>query len=297
MEINFDLLPEAIISLAANVNGSYIIRQLRAFASLRLPILIVGQEGIGKESLARAMHEWSGRPGELIVRDCANVNLGEVLFGADKGSTLVLKNVTFLSRAGCSELLTWLMTDSSSRVRIVATSSIPLELDDSRSETLPRELLTYLCSIQLTFSDPSNDLLFLASRFFEAANRRYNKCVKIEEDALPHFRRLNYDEDVKSLQQLIERTVAAATTDLLITTVEMEMAAARGSLPESLADPWANLSLERETILFERRLVRLALKRTNGSIRKAARLLGISRQTLSNKIRSRHPGIEAFNVV
>ena len=62
MEINFDLLPEAIISLAASVNGSCIIRQLRGFASLRLPILIVGQEGIGKESLARAMHEWVGGP-------------------------------------------------------------------------------------------------------------------------------------------------------------------------------------------------------------------------------------------
>ena len=55
-----------------------------------------------------------------------------------------------------------------------------------------------------------------------------------------------------SLQYLVERTVAVAATDALITTNEMQVVAAREvSLPQSLSDPWAGLNLELKTITGE----------------------------------------------
>lgn len=182
MEINFDLIPEAIISLAANGDTSHAVRQLRAFASLRSPILIVGPVGIGKDTLARTIHEWSGQPGELIVRNCAAVQQDEILFCLDTASTLVLKNVGLLPPAVCQELVGRLITDGPSLVRIVAISTAPLERDHSLLETLPRELVSYLSAIQLTFDcDRPKDLLLDISRFLEDANRRYEKRVKVQE--------------------------------------------------------------------------------------------------------------------
>jgi transcriptional regulator with PAS, ATPase and Fis domain len=297
MEINFDLLPEAIASLAAEEDISYEARQVRAFASIDSPILILGPKCTGKEALARAIHQWSGRPGELIVLNCAAVQPDEILFCLETASTLVLKNVALMPPSVCPELVKRLITYEPSRVRIVATSTVPL--DASSAETLTADLVIYLRAIQLTFADLSKDLLFLVSRFLEDANRRYGKRVKIQSSALPnfrYFRTLNDPENVDSLQHLIERTVAIAAPDALITTNEMQVAAARESLPPSLTDPWADLSLEQETILYERRLIRLALEHADGSKRKAARLLSISRQTLSNKIRSRHASLATANI-
>ena len=79
VEITFDLGPEAIIALAAVGNTNYEVYQVRVCASLRGPILIVGPVGAGKEALARTIHQWSRRPGELIVLNCATVHPDEIL--------------------------------------------------------------------------------------------------------------------------------------------------------------------------------------------------------------------------
>lgn len=293
METKFGLRPDALVSLAADGNTNYEVYQVRVYASLRGPLLIVGPVGARKEALARAIHQWSGRSGELIVLNCATVQPDEIRFCLDTASTLVLKNVALLPPAVCPELVNRLITYEPSGVRIIATSTVPLKLDPSSPETLPAELVTYLRSIQLIFHDPSDDLLSLVSRFLEDANRRYDKRVKIQPDGLHYFYKLNYRYNVETLQHLIERTVAAAPTDALITTDDMEIAAAREALPQSLADPLADLNLDQENLLYERRLIGQALDKADGSIRKAARLLNISRQTLSNKIRSRHPSLVA----
>jgi transcriptional regulator with PAS, ATPase and Fis domain len=42
----------------------------RRFAPTRLPILLVGATGTGKELLAQQIHRWSGRPGHLVDVNC-----------------------------------------------------------------------------------------------------------------------------------------------------------------------------------------------------------------------------------
>lgn len=289
--LNSDLRPEAIIFLAADDSTNQVVREARELASLLTPVLIVGPLGAGKETLARAIHEWSGRPGDLTVLNCETVQQDELLFCLDTASTLVLKNVASLPPAVCPELIVRFVTRGPARVRIVATSVVPLDLDPPSASELPRQLVNYLRTVQLTLEPLAvrpKDTLLLVSRFLEEANLRYKKQVQIQTEALPYFRALTYPENVSTLQQLIERTVAGSERNALITIDEMETATARESLPQSLADPWANLSLEQELILHERRLIRRALERAEGGITKAARLLGTKHQTLNNKIDTKH---------
>ena len=72
--------------------GPALVRALagvRQAATTRLPILIIGETGTGKECVARAIHEWSGRTGCLHAVNCAAVpdNLAEAeLFGHRRGA-------------------------------------------------------------------------------------------------------------------------------------------------------------------------------------------------------------------
>ncbi|MDQ1638467.1 MAG: two-component system, NtrC family, response regulator AtoC [Pyrinomonadaceae bacterium] len=294
MSNNSDLRPEAIIFLAADEDTKQVVREAHALARAPSPITILGAAGVGKESLARAIHEWSGRPGDVTVLDCATVQEDELFFCLDTVSPLVLKNITQLPPIFCTEMVRQLITNEPSRVRIIATST--LNVDPASAPTMPRQLINYLQTIQLVLeplAERPQDLVLLVSRFLEEANSRYNKHVHVQPEALPFFLALNYPENVATLQQLIERTVAAAEREAIVTTEAIELAAERESLPRSLIDPWAGLSLQQELIVHERRLIRRALERVNGSITKASRLLGMTHQSLSNKIQSRHPELEA----
>ena len=79
--------------LAANLAGGPVLRpileQTKKAASSELPTVILGETGTGKEGLAHAMHEWSGRKGPFVAVNCAALvpTLAEAeLFGYRKGA-------------------------------------------------------------------------------------------------------------------------------------------------------------------------------------------------------------------
>jgi transcriptional regulator with PAS, ATPase and Fis domain len=86
--------PEPVFDLlAANLAGGPVLRpileQAKKAASSALPTVILGETGTGKEGLAHAMHEWSGRKGPFVAVNCAALvpTLAEAeLFGYRKGA-------------------------------------------------------------------------------------------------------------------------------------------------------------------------------------------------------------------
>jgi DNA-binding NtrC family response regulator len=61
----------------------------------------------------------------------------------------------------------------------------------------------------------------------------------------------------------------------------------------NLSQPWANCSLPDEVLLYESKLIRQALDMANGSVVRAARLLGIKHQTLSFILQGQHKSLQA----
>jgi DNA-binding NtrC family response regulator len=73
----------------AGVRTTELLRQAHVAAASELSILLLGETGTGKDVVARAIHEWSGRPGAFVPINCATLteSLAEsLLFGHKRGA-------------------------------------------------------------------------------------------------------------------------------------------------------------------------------------------------------------------
>jgi two-component system, NtrC family, response regulator AtoC len=75
--------------VAADPKMRGIFALVRQLAATRLPIVVTGETGVGKEVVAQALHDWSGRTGALVAVNCAAVPetlLESELFGHERGA-------------------------------------------------------------------------------------------------------------------------------------------------------------------------------------------------------------------
>jgi diguanylate cyclase (GGDEF)-like protein len=94
--------------------------------------------------------------------------------------------------------------------------------------------------------------------------------------------------NVTELRDLIERAFETACDGAEITPSAIETVALRQTRKGNFVEPWANCSLEEEIRHYEGRLIRLALNAAQARITRAARLLGVTHQSLAFIIDSRH---------
>ncbi|GJQ64591.1 MAG: sigma-54-dependent Fis family transcriptional regulator [Melioribacteraceae bacterium] len=82
--------PEAFENIVTRSNSMRaLFKYIEAVAKTHLPILITGETGVGKELIAKAIHEVSGRTGELVALNVAGVDdtlFSDTLFGHKKGA-------------------------------------------------------------------------------------------------------------------------------------------------------------------------------------------------------------------
>lgn len=101
--------PAAVPTATRNAEMASVIRDLRLMARSREPILLTGDAGVGKETAARAVHEWGGHGGPLRVIECATLtdaaSLGRLLADRAEGGTVILDEVDRLGEAAQAALL------------------------------------------------------------------------------------------------------------------------------------------------------------------------------------------------
>ena len=293
-------------------NGSAfqtIMKRIRQVASTNMSVLILGENGTGKEHIAHHLHEKSKRAGKPFVAvDCGSLSkelapsafFGHVkgaFTGADsakkgyfheaEGGTLFLDEVGNLAMETQQMLLRAIQerkyrpigdkADRNFNVRIIAATNEDLE-QAVIEKRFRQDLFHRLHDYEITVPPLRNcqeDIMPLAEFFREIANNEL-ECSVTGFDAEARKRLLTHawPGNVRELRQKIMAAVLEAQTGL-VTKEHLELAVTKPNSPVSFA--LRNDVEERERILR-------ALKQANGNRKVAAELLGIGRTTLYKKL-------------
>ncbi len=272
-------------------------------------VLITGENGTGKELIARELHRLSNRSNELLV----SVDMGAItetlfeseLFGhvkgaftdarenrqgkfeiADKG-TLFLDEIGNLSFHLQAKLLAAI--ENRQVTRIGSNNAIPIDirlicatnrnLESMVRDGLFREDLLYrINTIQIELPPlrkRGNDIIMLAEFFLRKYTLKYNKSdMRINQHALDKLMNYSWPGNIRELQNTIEKAVILSDSQV----IKHEDLYLRPAEEISSLDPVIRLEE------MEERLIRAALDKNNGNLTAAAEQLGITRQTLYNKL-------------
>ena len=283
-------------------------KTIERVASADVSVMLLGASGTGKELLARAVHERSGRKGDFIAINCAAIpeNLLEAeLFGYERGAftgavksnvgkielaqggTLFLDEVGDIPLPLQVKLLRFLQERVIERIggrqpinvdtRIVCATHQNLEamIADGRfREDLYYRLAEIVVKIP-ALAERSGDAVLLARHFVNRFGRELNPGVQsLSPDAIVAIDSHGWPGNVRELENRMKRAVIMADSKS-VTAADLDLRSP--STGEGDALP-INLRAARE--VADRRAIRQAMSRTDNNISGAAKLLGISRPTL-----------------
>jgi len=283
-------------------------------------VLIQGENGTGKELVARTVHANSPRRGKaFLTQNCSALNdnlLDSELFGhrlgaftgavANKrglfeladGGTLFLDEVGDMSPTMQVKLLRVLQEgtlvpvgDSVTRkvdVRIVAATNRPL--DRMISDGSFREDLFYrinVISLQIPpLRERVGDIPHLITHFVESHERRSDSDTptkRLSEGALDALMRYHWPGNVRELRHEIERLVVLSgdVVDIPASDIAPRILAA---VDGNVGDGSSNMPAAVEAL--ERRMIEEALNAHGGNKTRAAKELGVSRRNLIRKVKA-----------
>ncbi len=288
-------------------------------AATDLPILLQGEPGTGKETMARLIHHASAhRDGPFVAVNLAAVNLAaipEVLAGlsgeherprsgwmaAARGGTIFLEAIEELPAEAQRKLVralregTVTSADGVSvplEARIVAATCGDLgELVAAGGFDAELQALLVAARIELPpLRERREDIPALAEHFRRQVNAREGRRVPgFALDVMHRFSQHGWPGNVRELEYLCERLVVMAGTRMIvmkdlpsylrIQVIDFERATRR--LPATGVD------LRELLTELEERFIAEALARTGGNRNRAADLLGLNRTTLVEKLRRR----------
>jgi len=301
----------AIIGSSAKMLAIY--KAIGRVAASNVNVLITGASGTGKELVARAIHQHSKRAQQPFTPvNCGSFTetiLESELFGHEKGAftganathkglveasdggTLFLDEVTETTLGFQVKLLRVIQEQQVRRVgsnkyipvdvRIVAASNrhVPELI---RQGQFREDLYYRLAVVQIAIpalEERREDIPLLIRHFLQQFNKKNEREVSIEPDAVRRLQEMNWPGNVRELENTVNRlAIFAPTGQITRADVETETRRTQENLyPEApAAAPDRLVELERAHI------VRI-LKLTHGNKSEAARRLGIERKTLYKK--------------
>ncbi|MCA1634917.1 MAG: sigma-54 dependent transcriptional regulator [Acidobacteria bacterium] len=275
-------------------------------------VLVTGESGVGKDALALFVHAMSGRAlGPFVKIDCAALP-GELLeaelFGFERGAftgatqakpgrleaahkgTLVLDEIAYLSTDAQAKLLRVIERREFERLggrrtvrvdaRLVALTNV--ELEEAVSRRAFREDLFYRINVVRIHVPPlrerREDVEPLAHKFLEAYAAKHGRAAaRFAPDALALLGHYDFPGNVRELSNVVERAVIVCDDERV----------GAEHFPEAVRTA-AKVRARQETrptlALLEAEYVREVLASTGGNKSEAARVLGISRKNLYEKL-------------
>ncbi|TCI84595.1 sigma-54-dependent transcriptional regulator [Tenacibaculum sp. M341] len=288
-----------------------VIHLIDKVASTEVNVLITGENGTGKEMIAKALHSKSNRKNEVFI----SVDMGSIsenlfeseLFGHLKGSftdakedrigkfeaaeggTLFLDEIGNLSLSMQAKLLSAIQNKTI--VKVGSNTPMPVDirlvcatncnLEQMVSEGSFREDLLYRINTIHVNTPPlrqrDNDIISLAQHFLDTLASKYNKPpFSLNEKAKAKLIEHSWPGNVRELKHTMERAVILSDSSILT--------------PENfMVNPIKKVTTDSNTIHtleeMEHDMISKALLQSSGNFTEAAIMLGITRQTLYNKVK------------
>jgi transcriptional regulator with PAS, ATPase and Fis domain len=284
-------------------------------------VLLLGESGVGKDVLARAVHAHSPRKGgAFVVVDCgamAPTLISSALFGhrrgaftgahedrpgafeAAQGGTVFLDEIGELPLELQPALLRVLESRQVTRVgenqprpldvRIVAATNRDLAAD-VKAQRFRADLYFRLAVVSVKIPplrERADEVPLLARALLEQHGRKYDELSPSDRRRLARHR---WPGNVRELKNVITRSCALSQGEGLLLVFDDGLAQSSGEQPfDDLLDLPLPEAREKALARFEQRYLAHALSRENGNVSAASRRAGVARSYF-NKLLAKHPG-------
>lgn len=316
-------------SLSAPISPLSPMRQILDTVSRVAPtdanVLVLGENGTGKDLLAREIHRQSARRnGPFIAVDLGALTeslFESELFGHVKGAftdarddrtgrfeearggTIFLDEIGNITLPQQARLLSVLQQRTV--MRVGSNRAIPIDVrlicatnanihERVKSQLFRQDLLYRINTIELQLPplrDRPDDLPLLANHFLQQYSQQHNRPITgISPALLAQWQQYSWPGNIRELQHTIERAVILSQTGLSPTGVAQGGLLEPGGGQPGSKTP-SSLTPVQETLQLEdmeRQLIQKALQQHNGNITDVARTLGLSRQALYRRMEKYH---------
>ncbi len=297
------------------IGGSEPVRQtlrtVEKIAPTQANVLILGENGTGKDLIAKRIHDQSSRKDQPFVK----VDVGALtetlfeseLFGhvkgaftdahadkqgrfelADKG-TLFLDEIGNLGMAQQAKLLTVLQNrkitplgtgeEKPVDIRLIAATNSPI-YQEVEQGNFRQDLLYRLNTVELqlpALRTRKEDIPELSRFFLDKFSSKYSRSIQgLEDQALQKLIQHSWPGNVRELEHCLERAVILSESSM-ITALDLSFTAEKA---KEAAQAFDNLNLQE----MERKLILKAIDENQGNISKAAKELGITRTALYRRL-------------
>ena len=277
-------------------------------------VLILGENGTGKELIARAIHQRSLRKENVFV----GVDMGAItetlfeseLFGHKKGAftdakadragrfevansgTLFLDEIGNLSMPLQSKLLAVLQNRQVTRIgenkslpvdiRLICATNMPVH-DMVGENTFRQDLLYRINTVEIKLPplrDRLEDIPLLADHFVHSYAKKYRKELDgVNRQAVERLQGYSWPGNVRELQHAIERAVIMSENSELLPD-DFFFLSGESSLSDETDVQTNNFNLEE----IEKSVINKAISKHGGNISKAAKELGLTRASLYRRL-------------
>jgi transcriptional regulator with PAS, ATPase and Fis domain len=300
----------ALLGVSAAIRQ--VVDQIHQVAPTRIPVLVLGETGTGKELVARALHEASPRARKPFVAvNCSALTetlLEAELFGFKKGAftgadrdhaglfaqahqgTLFLDELGDMPLSLQAKLLRVLETGEvrpigsteSRQVDVRIVSATHCDLESAIATGAFRQDLYYRLNTVSIYVPPLRrrrvDVPFLAQHFAEEFGAEHARRAMLSEDFLDALAQRDFPGNVRELRNAVERAIAIAAPGEPVTADALETPA--GAVPALFA-----IGTLRDRILqLEMQAIRSELERQGGNRTRVAEALGLTRFGLRKKM-------------
>ena len=273
-----------------------LLKAAKVVAATDANVLLIGESGTGKEILARSLHRWSPRGSrEFLSVRCTGLDetpdLPALCEQGQGHGTLFLDEVAELGARAQAGLLRCLETLELDRhlpaMRVVAATTRDLGAL-VREGRFRRDLYHRLCVVPLELPplrERVADIPLLAEHFFRQAACEHGLAApRFRTASLRLLKRYSWPGNLRELRNLCERLVILLPgTDITPANLPPEIRGAEASPGADLGFRLPATGIDLEQLEIE--VIRQALTLAAGNKSRAARLLGLSRDTLLYRMR------------